>query len=223
MLRLTWYTGAAVILLSIILLAVNPRRAEKLPAGFFTPVVAFEFIQSRAEVLDLFGHETTPARSRLIHDMDLGTYIDFAYMAAYTIFLLLFTFTFIKRKGSLYFLLPAAICLAVLTGDFMENIMLLVITWGMDGDITPFLLMLRFFTWLKWGGLCVVFLCFIPALWRCGKLGRAICAAAVSASLLASASYIHRSLLNELFVLSVAFCFLSLIVFSGAMYRISKH
>lgn len=40
--------GLLVIVMSIVLLAVFPSKAVRLPDGFFTPIIAFEFIETKA-------------------------------------------------------------------------------------------------------------------------------------------------------------------------------
>jgi hypothetical protein len=71
-------------------MAVNPSKAVKLPDGFFTPVIAFEFLKTEAEVYDLFGREASTVRDKILTDMRMSTKSDFIYIIIYTSFLLLF-------------------------------------------------------------------------------------------------------------------------------------
>ena len=90
-----------------VLLMVFPSKAPWMMDGFFTPVIAFEFIQSQSEVYQLFGlpgsldqlpmgqmmsQEMTQA---MIKAMDLGNRLDYIFMVLYTLF---FFFLFIGLR-----------------------------------------------------------------------------------------------------------------------------
>jgi len=42
------YVGLLVIIMSVTLVIIFPSKASKMPDGFFTPIIAFEFIQTKA-------------------------------------------------------------------------------------------------------------------------------------------------------------------------------
>lgn len=213
--RHAFYAGAAVIFLSIVLLASGPQKAAGLPAGFYTPVVAFEFIQSRTEVLELFGNTASTERNSLITAMDRTNRIDFVYMLAYTAFLVIFSAACFRITGSRWFLVPIGIAIVVLAADALENIQLLAITAKIDAsDISHELLLLHISTWIKWGGLSAVFLALIPFMKSAGIYGRIITALSICTAFTGIAAFIHRSVLNELFALMTALMFMMLIVFS---------
>lgn len=213
--RYAWYTGASVILISIILLVSGPQKAVQLPAGFITPVIAFEFIETRTEVLDLFGHMPSQECTGLISAMDRTNKIDFIYMLAYTAFLAVFSAACAKSTGSRWFIVPAFIALVVLGADAAENIQLLMITSGLDTkDISHELMRLHIFTWIKWGGLSVIFLSLIPFMKNNGIYGRIIIVVSLCTACTGAAAYFHRSFLNEVFALMTVLMFIMLIVFS---------
>ena len=207
--------GLAVLTLSTILIMVNPSQAGQLPAGFSTPILAFEFASSPQEVLDLFGHQAGPNRETIVARIDLGNRIDFAYMLSYTAFLGLFAWLCWRQSRQRWFWLPLALAAVVLAADALENVQLLAITAQLaTGGFEPELGRLQLFTWIKWGGIAAIFLSLIPFMRQQGVFGKIISSLAVLNAGLALAALVHRSALNEIYALSVALVFVLLIVFA---------
>ena len=82
------YIGLLVFGMSLILLMVFPSAASRLPDGFFTPVIAFEFVQTRVEVFQMFLQTNGAVRKDLVDAMNLGNRLDYIYMVLYTLFLM---------------------------------------------------------------------------------------------------------------------------------------
>ncbi len=215
------YLGILLVIISIVLIGVNPSKAKKLPQGFVTPVVAFEFIRTEAEVFDLFGHDQSEDQIRIINSMKLGTYIDFLYISAYTIFLIIFTAVIGRITGSKWFLFSGFIVMCISLSDIGENIQLLSIMEKLEsiaklagGGFGRELILLNFFTWAKWGGLTALFISYIPFLRNSGRFGRIISVTALLSALAGTAAFLNRSVVNEIYVLSIAAVFLMLFIFS---------
>jgi hypothetical protein len=209
------YIGIMLVLTSVVLMSVNPVKAVRLPEGFFTPVVAFEFLRTDAEVYDLFGSEVNDGRDRFVSGMRLGTYVDFFYMVVYTVFLLLFSGLCRRITGSGWFLISGIIAWFVFFSDFGENMQLLSIMSKLQsGDFSNELAMLNLLTWAKWGGLSAFFISLIPFLRNSGRFGRAISVFSLISALTGAAAFVNRSFLNEIYVLTVVLIFVLLIVFS---------
>jgi hypothetical protein len=68
----TGYLGLAVIMMSVLLLFIFPSKAPSLPEGFFTPIIAFEFVQTSTEVIEMFGSDNITMRNEMTRAMDLG-------------------------------------------------------------------------------------------------------------------------------------------------------
>ena len=205
--------GIAVIIMSIILMFVFPQKAARFPEGFFTPVIAFEFINTSNEVEAFFG----PAgeRESMAARMDLGNKLDYLYMALYCIFLFSYAFIMKKEDGTKAMTLAMAFCIFIFFADAMENIQLLSITDSMgNSDLSNELFLLKIFTWLKWGGLSVFFILVVPAWRRAGGFGRFLALWAIITLAAAIAALLHRGLMNELFALCVGLMFLFIIIFS---------
>ncbi|HQO39374.1 MAG TPA: hypothetical protein PK986_02790 [Spirochaetota bacterium] len=213
--RYAWYAGSAVIIISIILILSGPHKAVKLPAGFYTPVVAFEFIETRAEVLEMFGASNTPERATLIAAMDRTNKIDFIYMSAYTAFLLLFCASCSGKFRSKRFILNTVIVLTVLASDAVENRQLLAITDKIENpDFSRELTLLHVFTWIKWGGLSTLFLTLVPCFKLHGVFGLIVIITSFFTAFTGLISFFNRSFINEIFAILTAIMFLMLIVFS---------
>jgi hypothetical protein len=210
--RMSALLGAAVILMSLALLAAFPPRAPAMPRGFFTPVIAFEFIQDRQEVHALFGIPGSPVRDEVVSRMDLGNRLDFVFMVLYGAFLFSFGMEACRASGKRRYLLACPVAVAVLAGDVFENIQLLGITRMLDaGDFEHQLSLLRLFTWIKWGGIVAVFLILLPFVARAGRLGKATSGFMLASTLSGLTAFFFRGLANELFALSVQATFLLMI------------
>lgn len=212
--------GLLVVAMSIGLLAVFPSTAPNMPEGFFTPIIAFEFIQTRAEVFGMFtqadGAESV--NETMIAAFDLGNRLDYIYMGLYSVFLVLFSLTCARISGKKYFYAATALSLVVLAGDALENIQLLGITSYLknglnSGELETHLGLLYRFTWMKWGGLAAIFLVLAPWFLRGGRFSKAIGLSAIACAGLGLAAFFHRSVITEIFGLSVGVMFLLMIIY----------
>ena len=185
-----------------------------MPDGFLTPIIAFEFIQTKAEVYQLFVNTDGSVHHSMIDAMDLGNRLDYIYMVLYSSFLLLFCVTCAKLSEKKFYYIGVAISLLVLAGDAMENVQLLSITSGIEfGDFDTQLNFLYLFTWIKWGGIVAIFLILMPWFARDGKFSKIIGMAGVVTALLGVLSFLNRSVITEIFCLAVGLMFLFMIIY----------
>lgn len=211
----TGFIGIAVIVMSILLMCVFPSRSPSLPAGFFTPIIAFEFIESTEEVYQLFGDMTSPTYQDMVRAMDRGNRLDFIYMLLYSAFLFFFSIQCSRETGQKLFYLGAVISVVVLTGDFMENLQLLGITSKLQaGTFEGELMALKIFTWQKWGGIATICLILIPYFIKGKLFGKIIALWGFGVFLTGVMACLERSVLNEIFSLSIAVMFLLMIAYS---------
>lgn len=216
--RLSALIGVAVVFAGLALMVAFPAKAPELPHGFFTPIIAFEFIQDSQEVQALFGPDGSPAREELVRRMDLGNTVDFLFMVLYSSFLFCFGMEAFRATGLRRFLLACPVAVMVLAGDLVENLQLLGITRGLaSGDIEARLSLLRVITWVKWGGIVAAFLILLPFVHRAGRLGKATTCFMLASALFGAAAFFSRGLANELlslsvqavFALMISLCFVS--------------
>ena len=208
--------GLVVIGMSLILMRVNPRSANELAAGFWTPIIAFEFAESETDVVLILGQIGTPDQAELIDAFTRGNNLDFVYMVLYGVFLFIFAFTCVRLSGNKLFYIAAGLAVLVPIADMLENLQLQAILTGFvaGDDFSNNLARLKLFTWLKWGGLAFTFLLLTPFFTHGNAFVRFIGVYTAVPFVLGVLSYFSGGTLKEIFALSVALMFLLLIVFS---------
>jgi hypothetical protein len=208
------YVGLLVIVMSMILVIIFPSKAPKMPDGFFTPIIAFEFIETKAEVFQLFVSTDGTIRQSMVDAMDLGNQLDFIYMFLYSLFLLMFCLKCAQISSKKYYYMGAVIALAVLAADVLENIQLLKITANLEtGDFKQYLAWLHLLTWMKWGGIAAIFLGLFFWFIKGGKFSKIIGITGVLSFASGVLAYLNRSVLNEIFGLTVAVMFIMMILY----------
>jgi hypothetical protein len=210
----TGYLGSAVIMMSVLLLFIFPPKAPSLPEGFLTPIIAFEFIQTKTEVMEMFGGENITMRNEMASAMDLGNRLDYVYMCLYSVFLLMVSFTCAGLSKNKYYYTGVVLALAVLTADALENIQLLGITANLStGNFDSQLRLLHLFTWIKWGGIALIFLTLSPWFLKGNRFSKSIGVMGIISFILGVAAYMNHSVINEIFSLSVALMFILMIIY----------
>jgi len=219
----TGYLGLAVIAMSILLLFIFPAKAPSLPEGFFTPIIAFEFAQTKTDVMQIFGGTDLSVCKQMVDAMDLGNRLDYVYMCLYSAFLFMFSVKCAKVFRKKYFYLCALLSLTVLTGDALENVQLLGITAKIaSGDFNTQLHLLHIFTWIKWSGIAVIFLGLSLWFFKGRGFSKIIGMTGVISFVLGTAAYLHRSVINEIFSFSVAIMFILMIIYCFT-YKVGQH
>lgn len=131
------------------------------PEGYQSFIVAFEFAKTPEQIHSLFNGYT----AETFRNIDIGNYFDFGFMITYNLFLSVFFYKAAKTFKKDWLMAGIPFSVTVLIADFIENIYLLQIT-GMyspaisDAALIPVLNKLHVVTWIKWGGLAVIFTIF---------------------------------------------------------------
>lgn len=207
--------GILVIVCSLMLMKIFPSQAPQMPDGFMTPILAFEFAKTSQEVEKLFGNPSSEYRAAMIEAMNLGNRLDYFYMILYSLFLFTFSVTCARIRKTPRYYLGALLSILVLLGDAMENLQLLRITAKLaEGGFERELQLLNYFTWLKWGGLTLVFLILSPFFLTGRLTTKVISLVGLSTAVLAIISFQNRSAVNEIFSLSVTVMFLLMIIYA---------
>ncbi len=208
------YVGLLMILMSLILVIIFPAKASKMPAGFFTPIIAFEFIETRAEVFQLFVSTDGKVRQAMVDAMDLGNRLDYLFMLLYSMFLMMFCLKCAAVSSKKYYYIAAVIAVVVLLADVMENIQLMGITANLEtGEFKQYLARLHWFTWIKWGGISAIFLVLFSWFIKGGMFSKIIGISGILCFVSGFLAYLNRCVLNEIFSLTVAVIFLMMIVY----------
>lgn len=213
--RLSFWFGVATLALGAVLLVVMPSEGHRLAPGFHTPIIAFEFARSAADIEGVFGPGLADQRAPLLDAMDLGNRIDFLFLLAYGDFLLLVCLAVASESAGALRVAAriGALCSVVAeVCDALENVQLLAITASLrEGtDYGEPLARLGVFTWGKWGGLLIAFSCLVPWLWRAGRWGRVVALGTFVAVASALGSGPLRGSAHELLATAVFIMFVAL-------------
>lgn len=209
--RIARIFGILLLICSVILLVVNPKPSDNLPEHFYTPIIAFEFIQTPQEVAAFFE---VPDVNAYIETMLLGNWIDYAFMLFYSALLFCIALGIKKITGAQTMLLACLCCIIMLVCDALENYQIyLIISRYKNQDILENLALLNIFTWLKWGSIASAFLLFSPFFLK-GKLFHKIIGwLGISSFGLCMAAFLNHGILNEVFATNIVLVFLLLVIF----------
>lgn len=129
--------GVATLITAILIMPYFPTEAAVGITGYGSPVIAFEFARSPADLAAVFGGDADPERAGRIAMMDQGNRGDFLFMTVYSIFGALFGFAVRGQNAALGSVILVAAIIAGLM-DAVETWTLLSITSQMnDGIATP--------------------------------------------------------------------------------------
>ncbi len=203
--------GLPMILLSIILVFVNPSKNEHLPKGFSTPILAFEFIETPEEVNAFFDVEDVEAYKQ---KMLTGNKIDYFFMFTYTGFLIFLAFTLHKITLSNALLFSIILSFLALIFDALENTSIgNIINNFQEQPIDKFLYKLKLFTWLKWGSLVASLLMFSGYFINGRWFEKMIGVTCFLSFIFALPAVINRGVYNEIMAAFVALSFLLMVIY----------
>lgn len=206
--------GVVMLAFLVALIAFFPAKANRLPDGFFSPIIAFEFVQTPQEVAAMFRAPDGTVLNGLVDTMNAINKLDFIYMVLYSMFLLVFAVSVARHSARPLFHVAAGLALVVLISDFGENLQLLAITDKIEtGGFEIELVRLHILTWIKWGGIAVIFVLLFPWFIKGRAFSRLIGFIGILSFLLGVAAFLHRSVLNELFSFSVGLMFLLMVIY----------
>lgn len=147
------FFGSATIILGIVMLFVFPLSADLSP-GFRTPIIAFEFARTEADLAFLAGSSEISVLNRA--KMDAGLDWDMLFPFAYAGFI---AFLALQQVCSGRPIAWVGVMSAVLIipFDLQENFVLLAISSALaeSASIQALLLELHVATWLKWSAIGV--------------------------------------------------------------------
>jgi len=143
--------GLATIILAIIMLFTFPMSAE-LSEGFRSPIIAFEFAKTEADLAFLSGSSELSRLNR--ENMDAGHQWDMFFPFAYGGFIALMLLK-LARGGRGFAWLGILFALLIIPFDLNENQTLLQITAALEhsNTVESLLQELHTATWLKWGAI----------------------------------------------------------------------
>ncbi|MGJ8558923.1 MAG: hypothetical protein ACSHX3_01670 [Litorimonas sp.] len=129
--------GLMTLIIVLIIMPYFPTDAAADVSGYGSPVIAFEFARTPADLVAVFGEETDAARAGRMAMMDQGNRWDFLFMTIYTLFGFMFGLAARRRSIALGTIILVAALVAGLA-DAIETQALLSITAQLyDGVATP--------------------------------------------------------------------------------------
>jgi hypothetical protein len=209
--KIARFFGIALISCAVVLLFVNPKPENNLPAGFITPIIALEFIQSPQEVARFFEVNDVAA---YVQGLNLGNSIDYLFMCLYSglLFFIALGIYHITQAKTMF--IAMLFCFSMLIFDGLENLQLhQIVQLYKTGTITENLSLLNIFTWLKWSSIASCFLLFSPFFFKGKVFHKIIGALCVVCFGLCIAAFLQHGILNEIFASSVVIVFLLMVVF----------
>lgn len=213
--KLKWFTisfGVIVLLLGLALMFINPTVVGQLPEGFFSPIIALEFMKDTTDLQRFFD---VPNADIIKSEFYLGNQVDFIFPFAYSIFIMLCSrLMYVETKAkALWFVIP--IGSLVIYSDIFENLNIAeILTMQQYQNAGLILEQLQIYTWLKWGGLSAIMLIlsmyFFQGFWLKKILGLFLFASfglAIPAVLLGG-------IYCEIIALMIMTCFIGLFIFA---------
>ncbi|MCO5231459.1 MAG: hypothetical protein M9958_09920 [Chitinophagales bacterium] len=207
------------ILISILMISVgiatsyfNTVITGPLANGFFTPIIALEFMDNINDLVSFFDISTV---KHLKASLTIGNQLDYAFMTLYGLFaicvgILIYIETKIK---AIWLSIPLVILIVV--SDVFENLNIAEILSIQELQNANLLLeQLQIFTWLKWGGLSALMLLFSVYFLQ-GNWWKILIGIFLLSSIgFYCAAYFLRGIYCEIFSLSIMLNFVLLLLFS---------
>lgn len=199
-------------IVAIILSVRGTKNENNLPDGFFTPIIALEFIQTTQEVQHFFKVNDV---AKYEADLLFGNKVDYLFMTFYSvlIFCIALGIKHITKSKLMYVVM--SLCVVMLLCDALENhqIAQIIFYYKSNASIESFLTKLSIFTWLKWGSISISFLVLATYFLKGNLFYKTIGVLGISSFVLCIAAFLHHGILNEIFALNIVLVFLLLVIF----------
>jgi len=204
--------GVLLAIVAIILSVRGTKNENNLPAGFITPIVALEFIQTPQEVQHFFEVKDV---QKYESDLLFGNNVDYIFMTLYSCLLFVIALGIYKITSSKLMYVVMILCVVMLLCDALENhqIAQIIFYYKTNASIEIFMSKLKVFTWLKWSAIATSFLLFTPFFLKGNWYQKAIGILGISSCILCIAAFFKHGILNEIFALNIILVFLLLVIF----------
>lgn len=208
----TIVVGIIMMLLGLALMFINPTVVGSLPDGFFTPIIALEFMKSPEDLQRFFD---VPNVEIIKSEFYLGNQIDFIFPFAYSFFIILCSrLMYLEtRAKALWMIIP--IGLLVIYSDIFENLNIAeILSMHQYQNAGLILEQLQIYTWLKWGGLSAIMLIlsmyFFQGFWLKKIMGLFM----LSSFALSIPAMLIGGIYCEIMSIAIMSCFIGLLIFA---------
>ncbi|WP_020603379.1 hypothetical protein [Spirosoma spitsbergense] len=181
-------------------------------------IISFEFARNAGQIRTLLVDSSGRGAGPFIRQVRYLTRLDFLFIAAYTLFVLSFTWSVGQAMPSGW--LSAALVLAPVIGlfDVLENVQMLGILdkvmKNAKDSFQPELARLSVFTWIKWEATGLLMLLLVPFLWHQNYWTKGIAILSVGVFILGIIALAERLSTQESIVQAQRFANLVLITFA---------
>jgi len=129
-----------------------PQDFAEPSADYRDPIMAFEFAESPADLMAIFGPATDPARASRQDAMDRGHDGDWAFLIIYSLFIAAFFAAYRRETSQKLMMLGVVVAVTAAFTDIWENAILRDLTRALDdtSSATALLSQLHTVTWAKW-------------------------------------------------------------------------
>lgn len=194
---------------------ITSTKAEhNLPKGFYTPIIALEFIETQEQVRTFFDVENAEQYKQSIL---LGNQLDYIFMIIYSAFLFFVALYLYQKSPIKIILIAIALIPIACVTDALENIQIYRITKNINADLKTFLTYLKLFTWIKWSSLAVVFACF--AIYYVQHQKRLLAFVVAVPFLFLPIAFFAHSTVIEFFALSIVAIFIVIFIYIVLEYK----
>lgn len=199
--------GVLMIGLTLIMLSVFPQKANLAP-GYSSPIIAFEFARSEADVGFLVGEQLSSVENR--DGMRLGHRWDMLFPFAYAGFLFFLLLQFYRRGRSPILALAMIISITIVPFDINENLVLLgIVNAAESSALSPELFSkLYIATWAKWGAIAFSVAALAYCYFKTNRWILALSASAFTTIAVLSLALNSPPTMVELMAISLSFFFL---------------
>lgn len=211
--------GVATLIMVILIMPYFPTEAAADVSGYGSPVIAFEFARTPADLIAVFGADTDVNRADRIAMMDQGNRWDFLFMTVYSLFGVMFGLAVRRTRVALGTIIVIAATVAGIA-DAVETRTLLAITAQItDGIAAPLgLASLWIPVTIKFFALALSILCaglFLST--HEAVIWKALRALTVLAALMSVPALLAPTSLGWLLTLSVGIGWIVMLAYAGVM------
>lgn len=216
--RVAVFFGILLFLTGVLILFFNPLPQNNLPKGFYSSILAFEFIHTNAEVIRFFEVNELPD---YLYKFNMVNAIDYFFMVFYSLFLTSFSFAVFKITKTKWMFVAMFFSLLAWPSDLFENIQIGKIANNIYGNNDQSLYLLNIFTWIKWGSIASSLIIISNYFMQKLFFNMLVFSCSILAFIFCCISFFHRSIANELMGLFVMLSFLLLFIYSIAYKKFS--
>lgn len=211
--------AAAIVLLTFIMLGKAPQTMSWMPDGFFSPILAFEYLQNDNEANLFFANNQAD-----LEGMRTAIWLDLPFLISYGLFLSLCCVACFKLTRQPLILVGVVLACSGSILDFFENQLLLEIIDAQQAGV-PFndYAQLTALVRAKFASLSLATLIMCPTMLHFGKRGKTFIVFAVTNVAAALIAFISPAYFAEINLYATTICWVTLMLIAMRSNRYAIH